>query len=297
MKEMLKADMPDIDIGEHCEIPYPCDFMGHCRQHIPQDSVFDLRRKGVNKYDLYQKGIVEMKDIPLDILNTFQRLQVEAFLNKAEKIDKKAIKTFIDRLFYPLCFLDFETFCTPIPLFDGTRPYQQVPFQYSLHIQDSEKAGLKHFEYLAKPRKDPRREFLNKLFETIPKNGCVITYTDFEAKRLRELANDFLEYSDRIESLIENIQDISLPFKRMDYYHWQMNGSYSIKKVLPVLVPEMSYKDLDISDGGMAMDAYFAMNRSSDQEEIKRLGRYLLEYCKLDTLAMVKILKRMRGML
>jgi hypothetical protein len=294
LKEMLRSDMPDIDIGEYCDKPYQCDFQGHCWQHIPQDSVFDLRRKGVNKYGLYRQGIIEMKDIPINILNKSQRLQVEAFLNKAEKVDKDAIQTFLDKLFYPVCFLDFETFYTAIPLFDGIRPYQQVPFQYSLHIQDGKGAELKHFEYLAEPHKDPRRELLIKLIESIPKKSCIITYTDFEAERLRGLAEWFPEYKDRIESLIENIRDISLPFRKMDYYHWQMNGSYSIKEVLPVLVPEMNYKGMAISDGGMAIDAYFAMSSISDQQEIENIRRNLLEYCKLDTLAMLKILDKLK---
>lgn len=294
LKEMLGDDMRDIDIGEHCGKPYPCDFQGYCRQHIPENSVFDLRKKGVNKYRLYRQGIIEMKDIPLDILNKSQRLQVEAFLNKADKIDKIAIQTFIDKLFYPLCFLDFETFYTAIPLFDGTRPYQQVPFQYSLHIQENEATELKHFEYLAEPRKDPRRELLIKLIESIPMKSCIITYTDFEAERLHDLAEWFPKYKDRIESLIKNIRDLSLPFQKMDYYHWQMNGSYSLKEVLPVLVPEMSYKGMAISNGGMAMDAYFAMSRSSDQGEIESIRRNILEYCKLDTLAMVRILERLQ---
>lgn len=296
-KEMLGNDMPDIDIGEHCEVPYECDFKGHCWQHIPQDSVFDLRRKGVNKFDLYRQGIIEMKNIPLDILNRYQRVQVEAFIKNADKIDKDAIKTFLDGLYYPLCFLDFETFFTAIPLYDGIKPYQQVPFQFSLHIQDTKGSELRHYEYLAEPQKDPRRDLLTKLIEMTPENACLITYTDFETKRLRELAEWFPEYRDRLERLIRNIRDISLPFDKMDYYHWQMNGSYSIKAVLPVLVPEMGYEKLAIRDGGMAMNAYFAMNRSNNCNEIEGIRRDLLEYCKLDTLAMVKILEKLKEMI
>jgi hypothetical protein len=294
LKAMLKADMPDIDIGEHCGNPYPCDFQGYCRRHIPENSVFYLRRKGINKYRLYRQGIIEMKDIPLDILNKYQKLQLEATLNKTEKIDKNAIRAFIDKLFYPMCFLDFETISNAIPLFDGTRPYRQVPFQYSLHIQDSEEAELYHFEYLAEPCKDPRRELLVKLLETIPERSCIVTYTGFETIILRELAEWFPEYKEQIENLLGNIRDISVPFKKMDYYHWQMNGSYSIKEVLPVLVPDMSYKGMAISNGGMAIDAYFAMCQLNDQVETNSIRRNLLEYCKLDTLAMVRILEKLR---
>jgi len=150
---------------------------------------------------------------------------------------------------------------------------------------------------LAEPRKDPRRELLKKLLDAIPEKSCSITYTDFEAERLRELTGWFPEYKDRVEDLIKNIRDISLPFDKMDYYHWQLNGAFSLKAVLPILVPEMSYDNLSIRDGGMAMNAYFAMNQSNDQREIERIRRDLLEYCKLDTLAMVKILEKLREML
>ncbi|MGO9613756.1 MAG: DUF2779 domain-containing protein [Dissulfurispiraceae bacterium] len=297
LKETLRGDMPDIDIGEYCEAPYRCDFQGYCRQHIPLNSVFALRRRGVNKYKLYRQGIIEMKDIPLDILNKAQRLQVEAFLNKAQTIDKDAIRTFMDKLFYPRCFLDFETFQSAVPLFDGTKPYQQIPFQYSLHIQESEDTDLKHFEYLAEPCKDPRRELLIKLIDLIPEKSCIITYTNFETQILRGLAESCPEYKVRIEGIIENIWDLSLPFNKMDYYHYQMNGSYSIKDVLPVLVSEMTYDGMAISNGGMAVDAYFAMCQLSDQSEINSIRRNLLDYCKLDTLAMVKILDSLKRML
>jgi len=296
MQTMIGGSMPDIGIGPYCKDPYPCDFQGHCWQHIPQDSVFDLRRKGANKFGLYRHGIVEMKDIPLDILNKSQRTQVEAFLNKSEKIDRSAIAKFLDTFSYPVCFLDFETIYTAIPLFDGTRPYQQVPFQFSLHLIENAESELQHFEFLAEQGADPRRELVEKLLEMIPSNACIVTYTDFETKRLRDFAGWFPEYKERLERLIKNIRDLSTPFKQMDYYHYQMNGSYSIKKVLPQLVTDMSYEGMEISDGGMAIDAYFRMRASGDPAEIAGIRKALLEYCKLDTMAMVKILERLREM-
>ncbi len=295
MQAMLGGSIPDIGIGPYCKDPYPCDFQGHCWQHIPENSVFDLRRKGVNKHELYHRGIVEMKDIPLDILNKAQKIQVMAFINESEVIDKNAIAEFLNTLFYPIAFLDFETVFTTIPLFDGTRPYQQVPFQFSLHLQESERSELKHFEFLAGQRVDPRRELAERLLEMVPSEACIVTYTDFETKRLRDLAAWFPEYEERIERLIENIRDLSAPFKRMDYYHWKMNDSYSIKTVLPHLVPEMGYDGMEISDGGMAIDAYLRMRSSGDPAEIAGIRKALLEYCKLDTMAMVKILDRLKA--
>jgi hypothetical protein len=294
MQTMLGRSIPDIGIGPYCKDPYPCDFRGHCRQDIPENSVFDLKRKGVNQYELYHQGIVEMKDIPLDILNKAQKIQVMSFINEREFIDKNAIAVFLNTLFYPIAFLDFETVFTAIPLFDGTRPYQQVPFQFSLHLLESDHSALKHFEFLSEEGADPRRELTEKLLERVPPEACILTYTDFETNRLRDLIGWFPEYKERIERLIGNIHDLSAPFRSMDYYHWKMNGSYSIKTVLPHLVPEMGYDGMEISDGGMAIDAYLRMRSSNDPAEIAGIRKALLEYCKLDTMAMVKILDRLK---
>lgn len=293
-KMLLQPEMPDIGIGKRCGDPYPCDYRGYCWSHLPKNSVFDLRGKGVDKFNLYRQGIVEMKDISPDILNKSQRIQVEALVNRSEVIDKNAIAAFLETLFYPICFLDFETIFAAIPLFNGTRPYQQVPFQFSLHMIGNEESGLQHFEFLADPKVDPRRKLAERLLEMIPSNACIVTYTDFEAQRLSDLAIWFPEYAAKMDGLRNNIRDLALPFKNMDYYHWEMEGSYSIKKVLPQLVSDMSYKDLDIRDGGMAIDAYLKMNKSNDHSEISQLRQQLLQYCKLDTLAMVKILERLR---
>jgi len=142
-REMLTGDLPDIDIGEHCSNPYDCDFVGHCWSHVPENSIFDLRERGVNKFDLYRQGIIHMKDIPVDMLNFRQAIQVAGTLKKQDRIIKENIRDFLESLWYPLYFLDFETFMLPVPLFDGTRPYQQIPFQYSLHYMEQQGGGIK----------------------------------------------------------------------------------------------------------------------------------------------------------
>ena len=182
---------------------------------------------------------------------------------------------------------------TAIPLFDGVRPYQQVPFQYSLHSRGKKKGRLSHSEYIALPGKDPRKELLIKLLKEIPENACVITYTDFEEKWLHELAQWFPRYQKKIKRIIDNIRDISHPFKQKDYYHWKMSGSYSIKKVLPTLVPDMGYDAMEINNGQMAVDAYLKMSSSSEEKEVSRIRKNLSEYCCLDTLAMVRILEKL----
>ncbi len=297
MRDALASAIPEIDIGEQCESPYVCDFKGHCWQHIPPHSVFALARRGINKFNLYRQGIIEMKDIPLGMLNRAQRIQVEAFTKKKTLIEHEEIRKFLDSLHYPMYFLDFETFSSAVPLFDGIRPYQQVTFQYSLHSIENEHAELKHSEFLAEKGIDPRPGLIAKLLSDIPAGACVLTYTDFEIQRLRDLAAHFPEHKDRIDNIIGNIRDLSMPFKNMNYYHRELNGSYSIKAVLPHLVPETTYDGLAISGGTMASDAYLRMHGSDDPEEIKKLRGDLLEYCRLDTLGMVKILDKLRELI
>ena len=294
-RKMLKGDLPDIDIGEYCNNPYGCDFEGYCWSNIPENSVFDLRERGVNKFDLYRQGIIRMKDIPEDRLNFKQGIQVEGTLKKKDHIIKKNIRSFLKSLWHPLYFLDFETFVSPIPLFDGTRPYQQIPFQYSLHYLEGKKEKLKHHEFLALPNYDHRRDLTDKLINEIPDNACVLAYNmSFEKRILEDLGSWFPEHSDRIETIIGNMKDLMAPFRNKDCYLWQMNGSYSIKAVLPALIPELSYDEMEISDGGMAMNAYSTTCETKDLEELERIRKALLEYCKLDTLGMVRIVEKLR---
>jgi hypothetical protein len=184
-----------------------------------------------------------------------------------------------------------------IPLFNGTKPYMQVPFQYSLHYLSKEGAKLEHKEYLAEAGIDPRRPFLESLLNNIRDDACILVYRKgFETMILRLCQEWFPKYRKRIDRIIDNVRDLMTPFRRKDYYTWQMYGSHSLKYVLPALIPAMNYETLEISDGQMASDEYMRMYYSQDAEEIDKTRKSLLEYCKQDTLAMVKILERLRGM-
>jgi len=292
-RRMLQGELPQIDIGPHCSDPYECDFQEHCWQHIPDDSVFDLRGNGINPFDLYAKGKIKQKDIPIDILNAKQRQQVLATIKKQNTIDPKKIRKFLETLSYPLYFLDFETFMNAIPLYDGVKPYQNVPFQYSLHYQNKKGGKLYHKEFLVQPRMDPRKPLLEKLLADIPEDVCILTYNmTFEKKVLTELATQFPRYKKTIKKWIDNIQDLMVPFRQRDVYFWEFKGSYSIKKVLPALVPQLSYEGLEIADGGAAMDAYHQMCAVKDKPgELEKIRKNLIAYCKLDTLGMVRILE------
>lgn len=297
MRTMLRGRMPEIDIGPHCSDPYDCDFMDFCWRHVPEDSVFSLRGRGIDPWEMYRQGVVRMEDVPLDALNLMQRMQVEYSLDRKAHADPAKIREFLKKVRYPVCFLDFETFGSGIPLFDGTRPYQQVPFQYSLHRIDAEGEESRHFEYLARPGVDPRKEIAEKLSGEIPEGACVIAYNmAFEKRVMRELGEFAPNLRKRLKAIAEGMIDLMEPFKRRDIYHWRMNGSYSLKSVLPVLVPGMTYEGLEISDGAMASEAYFAMETIADPAELSRLRKALLDYCKQDTLGLVRLLEKIRAM-
>lgn len=295
MKRMLQGEMPDTDIGPYCTDPFECNFYGHCWRHIPENSVFTLKNRGIDKFALYRNGIVRLQDVPLDSLNARQRQQAEFFLEKKEAADTAALKDFLGGIRYPLYFLDFETYMVAVPLYDGTSPYQQVPYQYSLHYRESETAPLGHYEFLAEPNVDPREDVAANLCRQVPDDACVLAFNSgFEISRLKELASAFPRYKDKLEKIIGNILDLAAPFRSRHIYHWEMNGSYSQKVVLPVLVPGLSYKGMEVADGMMAMDAYFAMCASKDPDEVAKTRANLLEYCALDTMGMVRILERLK---
>jgi len=290
--------MPQIDIGEHCHNPYKCGFFNYCREHIPEDSIFDFSGMHLNKkYEMYNEGIIKLDDVPEDYsLNKNNKLQLEVYNSGKTVIDKEAIENFLSDLNYPLFFIDFETFQPAVPLFDNSRPYQQIPFQYSVHYKGSEESELTHFEFLAEPGEDPREKFITKLLEDTSAKGDIIVYNKtFEITRLKEIAKDFPEYAEQIEERISKIKDLMIPFRQKHYYAPEMKGSYSIKAVLPALVPELSYEGLEINEGGLASIAFESLWNETDMMIIAETKNQLLKYCKLDTLAMVKILEKLEN--
>lgn len=297
-KEVLnKTKHPSIDIGLQCNDPYPCDFIGHCWKDIPKPSIFDIASlKAAKKFELYSKGIVEFKDIPKDyILNQGQWQQVECELRKETIILKPQIREFISELKYPLGFLDFETFQLAIPSFKNSRPYQQIVFQYSLHKLNFKNSSLGHTEFIAETGgTDPRISFIERLISECKDLETIVVYNiGFEKGRLSELANDFPEYSDEIINIIDRLKDLMIPFRERWYYTPSMNGSYSIKLVLPALLPEFHYNNLAIKDGATASNVFSSMLQGTFSGDLDKAKNALLEYCKLDTLAMVKILGKL----
>ena len=301
-EEILSKNVePEVDIGPHCSNPYNCDAWEYCwceQRGIPEYSVFNISRlRSDEKFDLYKNGVVKFEDIKdLDKFKASQQIQIRSELSQEEIIDKEAIKEFLDTLSYPLYHLDFETFQQAVPEFVGLSPYEQIPFQFSIHKEDG-KGNLEHFEFLAEVRADPRYELALNLIKFIPQDACVLAYNiGFEKGVIRRLAINYPQISNELMAIHDNIKDLMAPFASKSYYHPKMQGSYSIKYVLPALVPEFesAYKDLNlIHHGGEAMQAYEAMAYMPAKER-EAYKKALLAYCELDTLAMVKVLEKLR---
>ena len=228
-------------------------------------------------------------------LNANQVLQVESEVNGTTHIETDQIRGFVKELSYPLYFLDFETINPAVPIYDGSKPYQQLVFQYSLHIQETPTSELKHREYLADPNKDPRIGFIEQLINDCGTIGDVLVYNiSFERGKLNDLAEVFPIYSKAIKDIVIRLKDLMMPFQKKWYYTPEMKGSYSIKFVLPALVPELSYNELEIKEGGKASNTFLSMVNGSFKGDEAKVRSQLLEYCKLDTYAMVKILERLK---
>jgi hypothetical protein len=299
LKGVLKQkEAPVRPIGPHCNDPYSCDFKHHCWSHIPDYSVFNINRlSSVKKWDLYSKGIKRFDEIPPDYdLGSNQWMQVHSDLKNESVIDKNKITRFLEGLNYPLYYLDFETFQTAIPMLQGTKPFQGIVFQYSLHTQNEPGGELTHKEFLAHPSSDTFLPDLTKqLIRDCGTAGDIIVYNQgFEMGKIRNLIELFPAHEHELTGLLNRVVDLMIPFQQRWYYTPEMRGSYSIKYVLPALVPELSYADLAIQEGGTASAVFSQMMLGlfdGDEEETRN---NLLEYCKLDTLAMVRVVGKLK---
>ncbi len=262
---------------------------------VPDGSIYELCRLNTDTLQLLEaEGITKLADIPLELVSVKQqRWQLEA-LKKGEPIyDTTRLSKFLAELEYPLYFFDYETLSSTVPYFDGTRPYQQVPFQYSLHVIDTPGGELKHMGYLHSDNTNPAKPLSAALKSQIGEKGTIITWNmSFEKSCNTLLGNMLPEYKEFYASLNKRINDLMLPFKNGLYVDAKFGGSASIKKVLPALVPELSYKNLGIQEGGSAqrswMDAVLYGTRAGEKDQVLK---DLEEYCALDTLAMVEIYK------
>jgi hypothetical protein len=288
-------DMPDIDIGAHCSTPYDCDFQGFCWRHVPDYSVYDLKRADFRVInELRRLGVMRLEDIPAGFrLTDSQEIQVRVAKTGAPHIDGPAIKACLEQLAYPLYFLDFETVNLAVPPYDGLRPFQSLPFQASLHVQEEPGAAVAHREYLGDPKSDPRPGLVEFLVGSIGAEGSVVVYNaSFEGGRLAELAEAFPKQAPALAGIKRRLWDLIVPFRSSLFVHPNMRGRASLKSVLPALAPGMSYDDLDIGNGEMAFLAYESLVEGKvGAAQTEKTLAALREYCGQDTLGMVEILK------
>ena len=290
LKGMLAVDgTPEIQPSRHCHKPYDCEFWDHCTKDMPEFWVYDISGIGQEKLDeLADMGIQAIGDIP----ETFPLSQIQdrirASVSNRQEFISDRLEAELNDVEYPVHFLDFETIGVAIPRYAGTRPYQTIPFQWSDHIL-YEKGNLDHREYLCNEDKDPREEFTQTMLDALGTKGSIVIYTSYETGILNSLIEHFPQYADELQSVIDRFVDLYAIIKR-HYYHPKFYGSFSLKYVLPALVPEMSYENLSIQDGMQASLDYLRMiDAKTPKDEKAGIRDDLLTYCGQDTLAMVKI--------
>ena len=302
LKELiLREEEPEKGLGKHCFDPYDCGFWGHCAEKLPCRNVFQVSGMQLRtKCKYYDQGIASFEDLAAAAkLNDAQRMQISYELHElADYIDRDSIASFLETLSYPLYFLDFESFQPAVPLYENSRPFDQIVFQYSLHYLETAGGELKHKEYLAWPGKDPRRELAEQLCRDIPMGVCTLAYNmTFEKTRIRELAELYPDLAEHLMDIFYNIRDLMVPFQKKQYYNRAMQGSYSIKYVLPALFPDdpaLDYHNLEGVHNGAEASAAFAEMETMSEEELLACRENLLKYCGLDTFAMVKIWKKLQ---
>lgn len=287
---------PRIAIREHCGNPYDCQMEPLCWDFLPDGNVLELMRGRPKGFTLIEQGVVLLKDIPHNFkLTDNQRVQFQVAATGREHIDRGGIAEFLKGLVYPVYFMDFETIFEVIPRFDGTSPYQQVPFQFSLHVQNTPQSPLEHCSFLYKGADDPRPQFAKELRKAVDGKGTVVVYHQtFEQGRLKEIADTFPEYAEWVDAAISRMVDLRVPFSKLHYYNPKQHGSTSIKKVLPALVGA-GYEGMEIAEGGTASREYVRVtyDANADPEDKARVYSALEVYCALDTKAMVDIVEKL----
>ena len=286
-------------IGVHCSDPYDCSLMDECWKNVPPASVFEFYRMFKKKcFELHDGGIVCLNEVPEDIkLNDKQKIQRRLAFEGGKHIDKPAIKNFLGNLQYPIYYLDFETINPAIPKFDGMKPYQRIPFQFSLHIQKEIGGECEHISFLAEGTSDPRPKFMHALRDNLGDAGSILVYNQgFEKGVMNECSDalpEFKEWYD--ENIFGRVKDLWDVFKNFAYYDPAQKGSTSIKYVLPVLT-DLKYDDLDIGNGMLASLEYERVTYDEVGEEDRAKVMTALEkYCELDTWAEVEIVKELNS--
>ncbi|MGH7233432.1 MAG: DUF2779 domain-containing protein [Nitrospiraceae bacterium] len=285
MKAMLtRAQIPKIEPDGHCQQPYACPFWEYCTKEKPKRWVYYLPGDGRLFRQLIEQGIQTIDDIPADMhLSILQR----RIRDNVEWIGPGLLAA-LQRVRYPVHHLDFETFMPAVPKYQRTRPYQAIPVQWSNHVE-SDDGQVRHDDYLCMEPRDGREELIVALLQSLGREGSICVYSAYERSTLERLADLFPSLKSEIQHVIGRLWDL-FPIIREHYYHPAFEGSFSIKSVLPAVMPALGYQDLEIQEGGIAAREYYRMVfEEMDLVEKLRIREALLKYCERDTLAMLEL--------
>jgi hypothetical protein len=291
---------PARRLGSHCSSPYECSFFGYCSKlwNVPEPSVFNIPHLGAEKRDeLIERGILGIEDIPADADIGSQGARfVQLHLSQSKKVDKPAIARWIEELAYPLWFIDFETDSPAVPRFEGLGPYGTVPFQFSLHVMHADGTVAEAPGYLHLDADDPRPGIAGALLEQIGPEGSLIAYNaSFERRVIGQLATFLPPLAKRLQALQPRFADL-LDVFRNHYIDPAFGGSNSIKRVLPVICPDLGYDGLEVRNGEEAQAIWSKLISSTDEAERSALAKGLRAYCGLDTFAMVRLFQFLKAL-
>ncbi len=293
MRRMLSGPRPEVPIGRRCEEPYPCHYYGHCHQFLPEYPVTELPRLSEDVLDaLIASGYYSQRDVPLDFPGLSPRQRTLCYLARTGELRiAPGLVEALGELREPLYFLDFETFSSALPLYPRTRPYQQVPVQWSCHVLDGD---LHHREFLHTERSDPRRPFAESLLEAVEGQGSIVVYTLFERRILESLLPEVPDLAPRLAAVQGRLFDLERVIREY-VQHPGFHGRTSLKYVLPALVPELSYQGLAVSSGEVASLRWAqAVHGQLEEEERSQVFADLRAYCATDTLALARVLDQLR---
>ena len=295
-REAASGARPEVHVGQHCTTPHPCPFFAQC---WPTGTDYPVQGLGGSKEKLgllVTAGYRDIREVPAGELvdhETQSRIHRITVTGEAELLG--GVSEFAAQLGYPRYYLDFETIAPAVPLWAGTHPYETLPFQWSCHVEERD-GRIRHEEFLDLSGDPPMRSLAESLIESLGTEGPVLMYTSYEERVLRSLAKRFPDLATDLEAILERLVDLH-PIVKSNYYHPDMLGSWSLKAVLPTIAPDIDYSALDeIQEGTAASNAYLeAIDPSTSPERREQLRHRLLEYCRLDTEAMVRLVQFLRG--
>jgi hypothetical protein len=295
MRDILRADEPDISMGKQCTTPFECPAYKYCLGPQPEMPVSWLPGGKTAANKLIKAGYKDIRDIPEGYLenNTAEMCRKIAVSGKPKLDSQAAVE--LQELAWPRYYFDFETMAPAVPVFPGTSPYKAQAFQWSCHIEH-QNGEIEHREFLADGREAPMRACAESLIDALGIQGPIFMYTSYERTTINGFIALFSDLAQPLESVVDRLYDLH-PLTRKNFYHPDMHGSWSIKAILPAVAPDLKYDDLDIvSNGAMAEPAFLEMiDGATPPARREDLREALLRYCELDTLAMVRLAHYLEG--